>query len=151
MLTGALILSIGACNDQKKEETSDTDANAYDSVLAQKLGADEYGMHKYVIALLKEGPNRNQDSVTAIELQKAHRANIERLTDEGKLVMAGPCYGESELAGLFVFDVETINEAKTLTESDPAIQQGRLVMELHQFYSSAAIVQINEIHDRITR
>jgi hypothetical protein len=28
----------------------------YDAALAKKLGADDYGMHKYVMAFLKTGP-----------------------------------------------------------------------------------------------
>jgi hypothetical protein len=35
----------------------------YDSILAQKTGADDYGMKHYVMAFLKAGPNRDQDSV----------------------------------------------------------------------------------------
>ena len=31
----------------------------YDSLYAEKLEADEYGMHEYVIAFLKIGPNRD--------------------------------------------------------------------------------------------
>jgi hypothetical protein len=35
----------------------------YDAALAKKLGADEYGMKQYVMAFLKDGPNRITDSV----------------------------------------------------------------------------------------
>jgi uncharacterized protein len=55
----------------------------YDPQLAQKLGADEYGMKTYLMAFLKAGPNRLKDSVARAELQKAHLKNITRLTAEG--------------------------------------------------------------------
>lgn len=42
----------------------------YDSTLASEFGADEYGMKQYVMAFLKRGPNRSQDSITAANLQK---------------------------------------------------------------------------------
>jgi len=63
---------------------------AYDSLLAKRLGGDEWGMKKYVLAILKTGPNRLTDEKEIQELQKGHMDNIQRLADEGKLVVAGP-------------------------------------------------------------
>lgn len=130
---------------------SETPGAAYDPKLAAELGADDYGMHKYVMALLKAGPNRDQDADTAAELQRAHMANIQRLADQGVLVLAGPFMDGGELRGIYVFDVETVEEARALTESDPAIKAGRLVMELHPWYGSAAVKQINQTHVRISK
>ncbi|MFV7771016.1 hypothetical protein [Shewanella marisflavi] len=60
-------------------------AEDYDAALAERLGADEYGMKLYVMAFLKRGPNRGQ-SEEAKRLQRAHLDNIKHLADEGKLV-----------------------------------------------------------------
>lgn len=129
-----------------------THANeTYDADLAKKLEADDYGMHKYVIAFLKPGPNRDQDPESAQKIQRAHLDNIMRLAKEGVLVLAGPFYGDSNLQGIFVFDVDSIEEAKKLTESDPAVKAGRLVMELHQWYGSAAVKMIAEVHEQIAK
>ena len=81
---------------------------SYDSALAMKLGADEYGMKKYVMAFLKTGPNQEQDSAKAAELQRAHLDNIFRLADEGKLALAGPFLDGGELRGVYIFNVETV-------------------------------------------
>ncbi len=118
----------------------------YDSILAQKTGADDYGMKHYVMAFLKAGPRRDQDSVTAAQIQKDHMANINRLAEEGKLIVAGPFEDNGELRGIFIFNVTSMEEAKTLTESDPAVQSGRLIMELHPWYGSAAMMEINRLH-----
>jgi uncharacterized protein YciI len=134
----------------KTTEPSESEIT-YDSILAQKTGADEYGMKHYVMAFLKAGPNRDQDSVTAAEIQKGHMANIQRLAKEGKLVVAGPFEDDGELRGIFVFNVATLEEAKALTESDPAVKAGRLIMELHPWYGSAAIMEINELHQKLTK
>ena len=123
----------------------------YDSTLAVKLGADEYGMKKYVMAFLKSGPNRTQDAETAAQIQRAHMENITRMAEEGKLVLAGPFMDGGELRGIYVFNVATLEEAKALTESDPAVQAGRLIMELHPWYGSAGLMQVNEIHNRIQK
>lgn len=123
----------------------------YDSLLAAELGADEYGMRTYVMALLKAGPNRSQDSTEAAQLQQAHMENIQRLADEGHLILAGPFLDSGELRGIYVFDVETVEEARELTLTDPAVEAGRLDMELHPWYGSAALLELEDIQRRIVR
>ncbi|MCR9173323.1 MAG: YciI family protein [bacterium] len=123
----------------------------FDSLYAQELGADDYGMRSYVMAFLKAGPNRSQSPEEAKELQAAHMANIGRLADEGKLVLAGPFLDDGELRGIYIFAVESIEEAEALTATDPAIQAGSLVMELHPWYGSAAVMEVSEIHDKISK
>jgi hypothetical protein len=51
--------------------------------------------------------------------------------------------------GIYIFDVETVEEARKLTDTDPAIQLGRLVMELHTWYGSAALKKVGEIHKQL--
>ncbi len=123
----------------------------YDSALAKKLGADKYGMKHYVMAFLKSGPNRITDSLKRIEIQKAHLKNIFRLADEGKLIIAGPFLDEQPVEGIFILNTETIDDAKILVNSDPAIQGGILVAELRPWYGSAALMEINAIHKRIQK
>jgi len=147
------ILLMGCAQGPEAEKTNpelETEFK-YDSVLAKKFGADDYGMKRYVMAFLKRGPNRSQDSATAAKLQRAHLDNIGRLAEEGTLVLAGPFFGNDDLRGIYIFNVETIEEAQRLTETDPAIQQGRLIMELIPWYGSAALMNVNEIHKRIAK
>lgn len=155
-----LALSAGliyACQPAAPAETQTTkestevkaEETGYDAELAEAVGADQYGMRQYVMAFLKAGPNRSQDSTEAAALQRAHLDNIGRLAEEGKLSLAGPFLDDGELRGIYIFNVSTIEEAKALTETDPAIQQGRLVMELHPWYGSAALMKVNEIHKRL--
>lgn len=131
--------------------TPDAESFAYDSILADKLGADDYGMRKYVMAFLKAGPVREQDSTTAAALQRAHLDNIFRLADEGKLAVAGPFLDGGEMKGIYIFNVETVEEARALTETDPAIKAGRLMMELHPWYGSAAMMQVNNLHKKVQK
>lgn len=145
-----------SCESGEKEinntaSADESDEMTYDSLLAQRLGADEYGMKTYVMAFLKTGPNRSQNPEEAAKLQRAHLDNIKRLAEEGKLVLAGPFGDDGEVRGIYVFDVSTVEEAKTLTETDPAIQAGRLVMELHPWYGSAALVELNKLHPKVAK
>lgn len=124
-------------------------AIGYDSVKAKAYGADQYGMKSYVMAFLKAGPNRDLDSAAAMELQSAHMKNIGRMAKEGKLLIAGPFLDDGEIRGIYIFDVPTIEEAEALTNTDPAIQAGSLVMELKPWYGSAALMAINDIHSTL--
>ena len=155
LLFGILLFFASCGPSVKVEVENETKDNveemSYDSALAMKLGADEYGMKKYVMAFLKTGPNQEQDSAKAAELQRAHLDNIFRLADEGKLALAGPFLDGGELRGVYIFNVETVEEAKALTETDPAVQAGRFIMELHPWYGSAAACMINEQHKRIAK
>lgn len=123
----------------------------YDSLYAAELGADDWGMKLYTTAFLKEGPNRDLDSAESADLQRAHLDNINQMAEDGKLVLAGP-FGEneSEIRGIYIFDT-TLEEAEELTNTDPAVQAGSLVMELIPWYGSAAVMEVNEIHKKIAK
>jgi len=146
----SLILFSYCTTTESKNKEIDSHTN-YDSLLVEKYGADQYGMKQYVIAFLKRGPNRGQDSLEAARLQKAHLENINRLAEEGKLVIAGPFMDDGELRGIYVFNVSTIEDAKRLTETDPSVKAGRLIMELHPWYSSAAIMAIPDLHKKLEK
>lgn len=123
----------------------------YDSVLARRTGADQYGMHKYVVAFLRKGPNRAKDQAERERLQKNHLDNIGRLAEAGKLAVAGPFLDDGDLRGIYIFNVETVEEARKLTETDPLIQSGGLIMELHPWYGSAALKEIPKLHERLEK
>ncbi|MBK8848384.1 MAG: hypothetical protein IPO27_18330 [Bacteroidetes bacterium] len=123
----------------------------YDSTLAKQVGADDYGMKQYVLAILKRGPNREQDSIRRAEMQQLHMANINRMAQEGSLLLAGPFLEDGDLRGIYIFNVTTVEEAKALTQTDPLIKSGGLVMELHPWYGSAALMLLNKQHQQVAK
>lgn len=139
--------------DEDATAMTETDAekSQYDPQLAEELGADEYGMKKYVMAFLKRGPNRDRSPEEAQALQKAHMDNIGRMAEAGQLILAGPFFDDGDIRGIYVFDVETIEEAQALTATDPAIQAGSLVMELHPWYGTAALMKLAEIYPKLAK
>ncbi len=149
----ALLVACDAKVTVETETASDAstgDEVVFDKELAEKLGADEYGMRMYVMAFLKEGPNRDQDSTARANLQRQHLDNIVRMAEEGKLSIAGPFAADGNpVRGIYIFNVETIEEARALTETDPAIIAGSLVMELRLWNGSAALQLVNEQHLKI--
>jgi uncharacterized protein YciI len=155
VFSGSMLILLFACSPRTALIPTPTpapsDPYAYDSVLAKRLGGNDNGMSQYVMAFLKRGPNRPTDSLMRVELQKAHMANIKRMAEEGKLVLAGPFMDDGDLRGIYIFNVKTVEEAKALTETDPAIKYGSLVMELHPWFATAALKEVNSINKRITK
>jgi uncharacterized protein YciI len=124
---------------------------AYDSTLARKLNADEYGMKKYVMVFLKTGSATNVPKTRSDSAFAGHMQNINRLADSGKLVVAGPFFKNDKYRGIFILNADSVEEAKKLVESDPAVQAKLLDMELLMWYGSAALAETLEIHKKIEK
>ncbi|WP_353717674.1 YciI family protein [Dyadobacter sp. 676] len=124
---------------------------AYDSTLAKKLNADEYGMKKYVMVFLKTGSAANVPKSRSDSAFAGHMQNINRLAASGKLVVAGPFFKNDKYRGIFILNADTIEEGRKLVETDPAVQAGLLDMELLMWYGSAALAEIPEIHKKIEK
>ena len=123
----------------------------YDAALAKAMGGNDNGMRSYVLVMLKTGPNKMPDGAERSAMFKGHAANIGRLAAEKKLVVAGPLDGVDGWRGLFVFATGDIEEAKTWVATDPVIVNGEMVAEYHKFFSSAGLMMVNEVHNKIIR
>ncbi len=122
----------------------------YDSSLAKKLGADEYGMKSYIFVVLKTGNNKTSDKAFIDSCFAGHFANMSEMEKAHKLVVAGP-FGknDNEFRGLFILDVKTIAEAKELLKNDPSIDSDILRAEYYTWYGSAALPVYLEAADKI--
>ncbi|GHB95175.1 YciI family protein [Thermomonas carbonis] len=125
-------------------------APTFDAALAQRTGADERGMRRYVLVILKTGPTRMPDGEARNAMFAGHMANIGRLAKEGKLALAGPFVQDpAGWRGLFVLAVGDIGEAKALVATDPVILHGEMIAEYHPWYGSAATMLIPEWSERL--
>lgn len=102
-------------------------------------------MRTYYMAFLRRGPawsaERTPEAVAAGE---GHMANIKRLAACGELLIAGPfAVGptppKDALAGIFIFDVPTLEEAVALTQTDPAVKAGRFTIEVMPWYGPTGL------------
>jgi len=126
--------------------------SVYDEKLAKELGADERGMKMYVFCILKTGSNTTATKEERSKYFEGHMANITRLAKEGKLAVAGPFMkNDKNYRGIFIFNVTTIEEAQKLVETDPAVQAKIFDVELTPWYSTAALMQVNEVHEKLTK
>jgi uncharacterized protein len=149
---GAILISFRPTRSQSTllEEITKKDM-PYDESWATAMQADELGMKRYVMAFLKRGPKRDHTAEEAAKLQQAHMENIGRMAKEGHLIVAGPFLDSGDVRGIYVFNVDSIEKAKELTATDPAIQAGRLEMELHPWYGSAALQLTVPLHSRLAK
>ena len=122
----------------------------YEPELARSLGADDNGMKRYVLVILKTGPNKVPAGPERDEMFKGHFANMSRLAAAGKLALAGPFDGVDGWRGLFIFAVADIAEAQALVATDPVIIKGEMVAEYHAYYGSAALMLVRDAHERIS-
>ncbi len=151
VLVAVLSISLTAFSQQPEAKPIPPANPKYDAELAKKLGADERGMRSYVLVILKTGPKTMPAGKERDEMFAGHFANMTRLAEEGKLVLAGPLDRVDGWRGLFVFAVNSIEEAKKLTEADPVIINGEMIAEYHKYYGSAGLMMVNEIHEKISK
>ena len=102
--------------------------------------AQQYEMDRYVVGMLKKGPKWSAEKTPeSAKLQEGHMANIRRMGEMGKLIVAGPFTGNNDtIRGLYIFKT-TLEEAKELAEADPAIKAGVMVLELYPWYAAKGL------------
>jgi uncharacterized protein len=104
--------------------------------------------HDYVLAYLLEGPHlAAQTKVESQTIFAGHMANITRLANEHKLVIAGPFDKphDKRLRGIFVLDVPTIEEAAQLVATDPAVKAGVFTTELQRMRAASSLRKTLEL------
>ncbi|MBK9290043.1 MAG: hypothetical protein IPM52_00170 [Bacteroidetes bacterium] len=141
-------LTFGQSNSEK--DTLTTNPN-YDKELADKLGGDDYGMKSYFFVILKTGTNTTTDKEFISKSFRGHLDNINRLVEEGKLIVAGPLgKNENNYRGIFILNnIKSTEEAVKLLQTDPAIKNGLLDYEIFTWYGSAALPEYLPFSDKI--
>jgi len=95
------------------------------------------------LGLLVRGPRFNDWDEKPDEmarLQAAHQAHIEEMFRTGRAIVAGPLTDDGFLRGALIFRAETLNEAAAFALTDPSIQAGRLVLEIHPWMVQADVL-----------
>jgi uncharacterized protein YciI len=90
-------------------------------------------MESYQLVLLWRGP-RSTAEVTpeARRIQEEHIGHLKAMAASGKLVIAGPFSDQPDpaLRGMCLYRAGSAAEARALAEKDPAVQAGRLRVEV---------------------
>ncbi|MDX2031463.1 MAG: YciI family protein [Blastocatellia bacterium] len=99
----------------------------------------QFDLEAYQFGFLRKGPNHGTGTKEeADKVQAGHMANIQKMGRSGKLMAAGPMGDDGNLRGIFLFKASA-EEAKAMAAEDPAIQAGRLVLDLHAWQGPKGI------------
>ena len=108
-------------------------------------------MRPYVFVILKTGPKNIEDKAERAKIFEGHFANMGKLASEKKLMFAGPLDGKEGRRGIFVIATPDIEEAKRYVATDPVISSGLMEAEYHKLYGSAALMMVNDVHNKIQK
>lgn len=124
----------------------------YDAELAKKLGADERGMKMYVMVILKTGANTTATKLETDSAFAGHMANMGKLVKANKLVVAGPFEkNDKNYRGIFILNASSIEEAKEILATDPAVKAKLLDADLFKWYGSAALSEYLNAAEKIRK
>lgn len=99
-------------------------------------------MTTYYFGLITKGSNFDSyDQEDRARIQALHLRNIERLAKLGKLLVAGPFTDNGEWRGIFIFKCDTLEEARQLAATDPAVLSGRLRIEIHPWMTAKGYIR----------
>jgi len=116
-------------------------AGSAEPAAAPTPGAKPVEMVTYILGVLKKGRNWTSDDTPEVRrIQQGHMAHIKRMSESGKLVLAGPLTDDDEIRGLLVFKDLTIEAARQMGENDPAVRAGRLYLEVHPWMVQKGIL-----------
>lgn len=93
------------------------------------LAAAAQPTRTYIAGLLRKGPawsDADENGRTHLDMRQ-----LRAWKDAGSIVVGGWFMDLGDPRGLYIFTVDSIEEARALVQSDPAIQSGKLVFEFH--------------------
>jgi uncharacterized protein YciI len=106
----------------------------------------------YVMVYLKTGP-AHPPTEEQREIFKGHMANMHRLADEGKLLIAGPFDRPRDRTwrGIFVLDTPSVETAREWTGTDPGVKSGVFVTEMRALRASPALRRAVELEKQMPK
>ncbi|NUQ51938.1 MAG: hypothetical protein HUU19_04495 [Phycisphaerales bacterium] len=102
----------------------------------------------YVFTYLKTGPaSATNTPAQKQEIFKGHMANMKRLADERKLIIAGPYSDPADPTwrGLFILDTPSVDEARAFVATDPGVVAGEFVAECIPLRATARLREFYDI------
>jgi uncharacterized protein YciI len=97
-------------------------------------------LEAYELVFLRRPPDaREYDEETLDRIQAEHLAYLGSLRAAGHIVTSGPVLEQPDesLRGLVFYRVGSLDEARRLAERDPAVQAGRLAVEVMAWWCPA--------------
>jgi uncharacterized protein YciI len=102
----------------------------------------------YAMTFIKTGPLTSPTKEQQAEAMQGHFANMQRLAEDGTLLIAGPLAepkSDPNHRGIFVFDARTIAEGAAMAATDPAGQMGVFVMDNYLLTTDAPLTELTRL------
>jgi len=97
-------------------------------------------MSNYWFGVLRRGPSWTAERTAHTDsIQAGHMANIGRMAASGELLSAGPFMNNGDWRGIFIFRADSIAKVRAMAAKDPALESGRLVLDLYPWFAPAGI------------
>src|SRR6478672_8866775 len=95
----------------------------------------------YYVAIVRKGPNWTPEQTPeVVRSGQEHRQYLKELSARGVVLLAGPFTDNGEIRGIYVFKVPSAIEAKKLCDAAPLVKSGRLLVEVHPWQITKAIL-----------
>ena len=94
-------------------------------------------LEAFELVLLRTPENApSYDDAELARIQAEHLAHHDRLRESGQVVTNGPVRDQADgsLRGLTFYRTGSLEQARQLAEADPAVQAGRLAVEIMTWY-----------------
>lgn len=128
MLAAGAIVAMGGCTSGRQSERGAEAGFVYVTLVTGTGGGEKTAEEQQAIF-------------------RGHMSNIQRLAEEGKLLIAGPFSKPKDAAwrGLFVMNTRSVEEAKGWVETDPGVMERVFGVELIAMRSTAALRRAPEV------
>lgn len=120
---------------EKEPSLPVVDTSIFETFTIQE-GDTTFLMKKYFMVHLKKGSSRDQGEAEAAKIQEAHLAHLSKLAEDKKLCIAGPFENSPEILGIAIYSVPDLSTADSLANADPAVQAGRLTVDVFPFWAA---------------
>ncbi|MBI3470264.1 MAG: DinB family protein [Candidatus Solibacter usitatus] len=99
-------------------------------------------MVTYYMGFLIRGPKSTSQATPETQrLQEEHLGYMRKMHEAGKLLVAGPFADGGQMRGMVIYKAASLEEAKAWAEGDPAVQAGRLTVEMHPWMTQKGVLR----------
>lgn len=103
--------------------------------------AEPPAFEQYALVLLKSGDKWSPNAPEFMDVMKQHHVYVKRITEQGKLAIAGPfpLDDQGELRGVAIFQVGT-EQTGELMKDDPIVKAGLLKPEIYPWGTGKGVL-----------
>jgi uncharacterized protein len=107
--------------------------------------APPHEFDNYQLILLVRPPNQPAlDDGAAKELGLQHLGHFAKMHAAGYLKVAGPIDSDDEIAGICLYQADSLEQAQRLAEDDPAVRAGRFVVRAMTWHTQRGALDFAE-------